>query len=109
MASQLVQEVEFIGGPVDGHREVMSLPLEVSIAVATIPLGDTRTPLAALLQSFGFGKKSSPRPVAVYELLKPHRAPPFYRFRVTFTVSEQQLRRPGGISALLQLLHNRST
>lgn len=67
MLFQRVQEVEFVGGPFDGHRQTIRLPSEDRREVIAIPVNEN---VFRLLEGVRQGPKSLPSSIAVYELRK---------------------------------------
>lgn len=66
--------VEFMGGPFDGHRQVVSLPPQELDEVALLPVGKV---LALLYEDPAYQELTS---IAVYELADTSCANPSYRY-----------------------------
>lgn len=101
MAVQIVCEIEFVGGPVDGHAETMTSPPTLFVGVTTV----ARNPVRLLFASFkrlltGRGRRMATR-LAMYELdwdessLRPR-----YRYCGTHTVTSNPSRDGHGLSSV---------
>jgi hypothetical protein len=107
MTSHLGCPVEFLGGPVDGHIEVMPAPLEPYLGLKTADVRETNVLLAALARYF-----PSCRPtramvlVAIYELEQRERKRPYYCYCGSLDVTPQQFRRGYDLDAVVRRMKN---
>jgi hypothetical protein len=60
-------DIEFVGGPLDGYRQTMTLPAEVFVCIAVLSPARRRTALRRMLDWI-CGRHAKPIGLAVYEL-----------------------------------------
>jgi hypothetical protein len=83
-------ETEFVGGPIDGHTDLMALPLEPYLGVLLVPeTGPANAILTAISRLFHSPRRS---PLAIYELNVRDGCRLCYRYLGTQSVTEEQLR-----------------
>jgi hypothetical protein len=99
MAIHFDCEIEFFGGPVDGHVDLMTLPLEPFLGVATTPKKDVQTLLDLLSRWFRSRKRGVP--FAVYEL-DGDGEKLCYRYRGSHIVCEKRLHDESGVGPVVE-------
>ena len=92
MTIRCATSVEFYGGPLDGHVEIMDLPLESFLGIKSIPVTHSNTFVSALLRFLHFRSSSNPTvPLAFYKCDENDDMQPSYRYVGTRVVNRRQL------------------
>lgn len=96
-------EIEFIGGPIDGHLDTMEAPLEPFLGVKSVSASESRLLLAALVGLLRGSKQPVAIPFAIYELdcTGSRRC---YRYLGTHAVTRQQFRTGCGLRTVVERL-----
>lgn len=105
---QVSCEIEFFGGPVDGHIESMVLPLQPFLGVKTLADEHAASWLIRMVRMLRGRQPSASILLAVYELAEDLRSLPCYRYLGTQAVTSEQLRGECGLSQVVQQLRETS-
>ena len=102
LAHTFTCEVEFLGGPLDGHIEEMGLPLRAFLGVRIVAPSTPQSFLRSLLQRWRKSSRDTAQ-ISIYEL-GDQGARICYRFLRSQAVSEQSLSSGKAINTLVKLL-----
>ncbi len=101
MDVDITTEVEFLGGPIDGHVATMSMPLQPFLGVRAVAAASVLSTIAQFLR---VRQPAGRLPLAIYELEQAVPSRQCYHYRGTQAVTREQLRTQADRGVVVQRL-----